>query len=87
MGSIAKSSNLTVLVDRYTKRLKNYLKTGKGKPDPNLFMNKYATKANRRELQLHLNMTTLLVMYGADLRREAQKALKKRVSSEGVDVL
>lgn len=87
MDSKAKSGNMAVLVDQYTRRLKKYLKTGKGRPDPNLFMDKYAKKANRRELRLHLNMTTLLAMCGADLRREAQKALKKRVSSEGVDVL
>jgi hypothetical protein len=69
----AKGNTMAVLVDQYTRRLKKYLKTGKGKPDPNLFMDKYAKKTNRRELQLHLNMTTLLAISGTELNREAQK--------------
>jgi hypothetical protein len=78
MNSKSKSGRIAVLVDQYTRRLKKYLKTGKGKPDPNSFLDKCTKKTDRRELRLHLNMTTLLTIYGAGLHREVQKTFKKR---------
>jgi hypothetical protein len=76
MDSKAKSSNISVLVDQYTRRLKKYLKTGKGKPDPQSFMNRHAKKTRKHELQIQLTMTTLLTLYGREQSQKAQKALK-----------
>ena len=76
MDSKAKISSMAVLVDQYTKRLKKYLKTGTGKPDPQLLIDRCAKKARKRELQIQLNMTTLLALYGREQSQKAQKALK-----------
>lgn len=77
MVSKAKSGNMAVLVDRYTTRLKKYLKTGKGKPDPQSFIERYIKKTSKKELLIQLNMTTLLTLYGMEQNQETKKALKK----------
>jgi hypothetical protein len=76
MDSKVKSGGIPVLVDRYTAGMKEFVRTGKGKPDPQSFMDK-CPKGQKDELQFQLNMTTLLTLYGREQYQQAQKTLKK----------
>jgi hypothetical protein len=74
---LVKGRSIPVLVNQYTTRLKKYLETGAGMPDPQSFIEIYAKKALKSELQMHLNLNTLLLHYGREQKEKALKALKK----------
>lgn len=76
IGLRAKSGSIIMLVNQYTEMLKNYLETGKKKPLPQFFMDRYAKKTGKDELRAQLNISTLLSLYGREQRLKTQKALK-----------
>lgn len=77
ISSKAKSGSMIALVKDYTKSLKKYLETGREKPNPQLFMDRYTKKSHENDLRIQLNMTTLLTLYGRKECQLAEKGLEK----------
>jgi hypothetical protein len=71
-----KSSSIIMLVNQYTEKLKKHLETGKNKPNPQFFMEKYTERNKKDELRGQLNMTTLLTLYGREQQQKIEKILE-----------
>lgn len=69
-------NSLTALVEDYSEKLKKYLETGQKKPDPQSFLDRCNNKSKRSDLKIHLNLSTLLSLYGVEKKRKAREILK-----------
>ena len=73
-----KNGSMATLVEKYTDQLIAHRKP----PNPQQFLDKYSNTAKRKELKRHLNIATLLTLYGIAQQKKVQRIMKNTKRTE-----